>query len=143
MTTPAPDWMEQARRLVTGLAAEHPAAGGLAGALGGLLGSAPAGTAHRDDATADGDCRWCPLCTGLAALRGRRPDLVEGLADVLVAAAETLRAHAGTPRGDEEAAPDATTRDDGAGNPGVPSPTEEPVSHPDPRTARVQRIDVA
>ncbi|MGY1855902.1 hypothetical protein [Modestobacter sp. SYSU DS0290] len=137
MTTPGQDWIEQARRLVTGLAAEHPAAGSLAGALGGLLGNATTGTADRDGAAAcsDADCRWCPLCTGLAALRGRRPDLLEGLADVLATAADALRAQAGTPAGQRA--------DDGAREPGAPPANEEPVPSPHPRTARVQRIDVA
>ncbi|MGY1840409.1 MULTISPECIES: hypothetical protein [unclassified Modestobacter] len=146
MTAPGQDWIDHARRLVTGLAAEHPAAGDLAGALGGLLGGAPTGTADRGHATADADCRWCPLCTGLAAVRGRRPDLVDAVADLLVTAGEALRAQAGTgargtPRGD--AADPATTHDDGAREPGAPPATEEPVPHPQSRTARVQRIDVA
>ncbi|WP_369130110.1 hypothetical protein [Modestobacter roseus] len=142
MTAPGQDWIEQARRLVAGLA-EHPAAeklaaGGLAGALGGLLGGAATSTGAQDHPV--GDCRWCPVCTGLAALRERRPDVVDAVADVLVTAAEALRAHAGTGARD---ATDPTTPDDGAREPGAPASTEEPVSHLHPRTARVQRIDVA
>ena len=92
MTAPHPDWVEQARRFAAGLAAEH-AGTGLTDVLDGLLG-APAG---RRPETGEGphpdhsaECRWCPLCAGLAALRGRRPDLLEALADVLDGAAVGL-----------------------------------------------------
>jgi hypothetical protein len=119
MTSPGPDWVEQARRFVisSGLA-EALSAGRPAGA--GPDGAQPAGGEHT------AECRWCPLCAGLAALRGRRPDLVEGLADLLTTAATVLRASAGQ-----------------AGAPG-PAPAdpvrEEPAAGP---AAPVQRIDVA
>jgi hypothetical protein len=139
MTAPGPDWVEQARRFAAGLAAEHVGGAGLTDVLGGLLG----GPAPRPgpDATADHgtDCRWCPLCAGLAALRGRRPDLVEALADVLAGAAAALRATASS-------TPDGGGSDVGA-DAGAPAteptvPPEEPVPHP-ARTPTVQRIDVA
>ena len=165
MTQPGPDWVEQARRLAAGLAAEHAAGTRLTDVLGDLLGipAARPGAASRpedDDAAtrpqpAD-DCRWCPVCVGLATLRGRRPDLVEALADVLASAATALRAPAGAPAGTpaggtqpadsprtdpdgsvaapETPAPDVRTAD-------APAPPEETVTHPAP--APVQRIDVA
>ena len=50
MTTPGPDWVEQARRFAAGLATDHP---GLTDALGGLLGASsterPAGHGERGD----------------------------------------------------------------------------------------------
>jgi hypothetical protein len=138
MTAPGPDWVEQARRFAAGLATEHPA---LTDALGGLLGSARAEQPTGDSAGHSGggssgdaaECRSCPLCAGLAALRGRRPDLLEALADVLTGAATALRTTAGTARpGSDADAP-------------VPEPSdlpEETVPHPAPAPA-VQRIDVA
>jgi hypothetical protein len=117
MTTPGTDWVEQARRFAAGLAGDHP---GITDALGGLLGSS-------SSADHSAECRSCPLCTALAAVRGRRPDLLEALADVLTGAASALR----------------TTAAAGAPTPEAPdTPPEETVSHPAPAPA-VQRIDVA
>jgi hypothetical protein len=126
MTQPGPDWVEQARRFAAGLATDHP---GLTDALGGLLGSQSS-----TDRAADhgGECRSCPLCAALAAVRGRRPDLLTALADVLTGAATALRttaaagATAGSPAG-------ATTPN---------TPPEETVPDPAPAPT-VQRIDVA
>lgn len=161
MTQPGPDWVEQARRLAAGLAAEHAAGTRLTDVLGDLLGipAARPGAASRpedDDAAtrpqpAD-DCRWCPVCVGLATLRGRRPDLVEALADVLTSAATALRTQAGTHTGGTQPADPPPTNPDGsaaapeAPAPDVrtadaPAPPEETVTHPAP--APVQRIDVA
>lgn len=73
--TDGPDWVEQARRLVTG--------------LGQTLGSA-----LREGDTAEAhpaDCRWCPVCQVAAVLRGERPEVTDALADVLTAAAAALR----------------------------------------------------
>ena len=134
MTTPGPDWVEQARRFAAGLAAEHAAGASVSDVLGGVLGGATPGADH------SAECRWCPVCTGLAALRGRRPDLLEALADVLTTAATTLRAHAGAPApapGGNDAAPDAPAP--AAPEPGAAAPAETTVKHPIP----VQRIDVA
>jgi hypothetical protein len=141
VTAPGPDWVEQARRFAAGLAAEH-AGTGLTDVLGGLLGDPAAG---RPDAGATADhsaeCRWCPLCTGLAALRGRRPDILEALADVLAGAATALRTSARTTPDGSDAGrpPDAPAT-------GVPTdataPPEETVPDRTP-TPTVQRIDVA
>ena len=122
MTTPGPDWVEQARRFAAGLAAEHADGAGLSDLLGGSTGAAERAA----------ECRSCPLCAGLAALRGHRPDLLEALADVLTSAATALRSTA------------RPTADDGAAAP-APDPTappEETVPHPAPAPT-VQRIDVA
>ena len=141
MTAPGPDWVEQARRFAAGLAAEH-AETGLTDVLGGLLGDA-AGRRPEDGAAPDhsAECRWCPLCTGLAALRGRRPDLLEALADVLAGAATALRTTARTTPDGSDAGrqPDAPA----TGVPAdAPAPPEETV--PDPAPAPTdQRIDVA
>jgi uncharacterized protein (DUF58 family) len=116
VTAPGADWVEQARRFAAGLATEH---AGLTDVLGGLLGPASAA-----DPTGP-ECRSCPLCAGLAALRGRRPDLLEALADVLTGAATALRT---TARGTPEPAPEPTPEET------VPEPAPAPP---------VQRIDVA
>jgi len=121
VTTPGPDWVEQARRFAAGLATDHP---GLTDALGGLLGA----TRADEPAEHGTECRSCPLCAALAALRGRRPDLLEALADVLTGAATALRTSAGTSAGTSPRTPE--------------TPPEETVPDPAP-TPVVQRIDVA
>ncbi|SNS45561.1 hypothetical protein SAMN06893096_104194 [Geodermatophilus pulveris] len=72
--TDAPDWVDQARLLVTGLGRT----------LGQALREEAAG-AH------DADCRWCPVCQVAAVVRGERPEVTDALADVLTAAAAALR----------------------------------------------------
>ncbi|MCZ2819899.1 hypothetical protein O2V63_06120 [Modestobacter sp. VKM Ac-2977] len=158
MTAPGPDWVEQVRRLAAGLAAEHAAGTRLTDVLGDLLDTPAArpdaASRPEDDGAATrpqpaDDCRWCPVCVGLAALRGRRPDLVEALADVLTSAATALRAQAGTQPADSPrtnpdgsvAAPEAPAPD--VRTAGAPAPPEETVTHPAPAPAPVQRIDVA
>jgi len=71
----APDWAEQARRLVTGLGQT----------LGAALREGDGGDAHPSD------CRWCPVCQVAAVVRGERPEVTDALADVLTAAAAALR----------------------------------------------------
>jgi len=139
VTAPRPDWVEQARRFAAGLAAEHASGAGLTDVLGGLLGTPDAPAADGPPPDSGAECRSCPLCAGLAALRGSRPDLVEALADVLAGAATALRTFAGpaprtTPDG-SAAAPDAPAPDVPVD---VPAPSEETVA-----PAPVQRIDVA
>ena len=139
MTTPGPDWVEQARRFAAGLAAERAAGTSLSDVLGGLLGG-PASPVESPAADHSAECRWCPVCTGLAALRGRRPDLLEALADVLSTAATTLRAQAATADptpGGSDAPADAPAP--AASEPDAAAPPETTVNHPAP----VQRIDVA
>jgi len=138
MTVPGPDWVEQARRFAAGLAVEHP---GLRDTLGGLLGAA------RTDPPAEhgAECRSCPLCAGLGALRGRRPDLMEALADVLTSAAATLRSAAAAPdrTAPDPTPPDRTTPDGSAAAAGDPDPTAPPEETVPALTPTVQRIDVA
>ena len=92
----APDWVEQARRLVTGLGQT------LAAAL-----------REEDGAGAHpSDCRWCPVCQVAAVVRGERPEVTDALADVLTAAAAALRsvaepAQAAEPEAAEEPPPPA------------------------------------
>jgi len=144
MTSPSPDWVEQARRFAAGLAAEHASGAGLTDVLGGLLGAPDAPAADGQPADHSAECRWCPLCVGLAALRGSRPDLVSALADVLASAAAALRTVA-----DGSTAP-RTTPDGSDAGPGAPAP-DVPVDVPAPSEetvptmapAPVQRIDVA
>jgi hypothetical protein len=122
MSTAGADWVEQARRLL----ADTGAGARLTEALGALVGERPA-------ADHSAECRWCPLCSALATLRGRRPDLLEAVADVLATTATVLRASAAGSR---------TTADDEAGVPDPsPDPAEETVTEPAPTP--VQRIDVA
>ena len=71
----APDWVEQARRLVTGLGQT----------LGAALREEDGADAH------SADCRWCPVCQVAAVVRGERPEVTDALADVLTAAAAALR----------------------------------------------------
>jgi hypothetical protein len=135
MTAPGPDWVEQARRFAAGLAAEHAAGSGLSVVLGGLFGGSAAPVDAGPPADHGAECRWCPLCAGLAAVRGRRPELLEALADVLAGAATALRTTAGATPGGSAAASGAP-----AAQPTVPP--EEPVPYPAPAIT-VQRIDVA
>ena len=80
--TEGPDWVEQARRLVTG--------------LGQTLGSAVRdGTAAgQADGGHPADCRWCPVCQAAAVVRGERPEVTAALADLLDAASVALRSFA-------------------------------------------------
>ncbi len=139
MTGPAPDWSAQLRELV---AAAAGLLTGLTTATAPHVGTPHVGTPHAGapdagtgpSATVPADhsaeCRTCPVCTALAVLRGRRPDLSEALADVLATAATALRAHA---------RPEETT----PGHPAPePEPHEEQVS-PSPPPAPVQHIEVA
>ena len=132
MTGPGPDWVEQARRFVV--------SSGLGEALSA---GRPASAGPSADHSAE--CRWCPVCVGVAALRGRRPDLVEGLADVLSTAADVLRAHAAAgapPPGEHHAA--RTTPSEGQADQPPPSaadPLREETVSPPP--VPVQRIEVA
>jgi hypothetical protein len=71
----APDWVEQARRLVTGLGQT----------LGAALREEDGAGAHT------ADCRWCPVCQVASVVRGERPEVTDALADVLTAAAAALR----------------------------------------------------
>ena len=143
MTAPGQDWVEQARRLAAGIAAEHgPAvAGWVEQARRFTAGLAAEPGAPTSSEAPAGECTSCPVCVALAALRGRRPDVVEALADVLATAAAALRAQAAHPTRttpDGSAAADAPAPDvhtDGT------APPEETVTHPAP--APVQRIDVA
>ncbi len=125
MSEPGADWFEQARRLLT----ETPAGARLGETLNGLL-----GTPRSAPADHSAECRHCPLCAALATLRGRRPELLEALADVLATTASVLR---------DSAAAGARPGDDGTGAASDPSPhpAEDPVSQPAPTP--VQRIDVA
>ena len=148
MTTPGPDWVEQARRFAAGLAAEHSAGAGLTDVLGSLLGTPEDRGPHGPAADAGAECRSCPLCAGLAALRGHRPDLVEALADVLASAAAALRTAAGAPA--DVPAGTRTTPDGSAATPDAPARDvpvdaipEETVPTMAPAPAPVQRIDVA
>ncbi len=77
--TDAPDWVEQARRLVTG--------------LGRTLGQSMAQARWEEDPAGahPADCRWCPVCQVAAVVRGERPEVTDALADVLTAAAAALR----------------------------------------------------
>jgi hypothetical protein len=107
----APDWVEQARRLVTGLGQT----------LGAALREGDGGDAHPSD------CRWCPVCQVAAVVRGERPEVTDALADVLTAAAAALRtvserASAPAPEAEaEEPAPEAEA--------GEPAPSAPPVQH--------------
>jgi hypothetical protein len=100
----APDWVEQARRLVTGLGQT----------LGAALREEAGAGAHPSD------CRWCPVCQVAAVVRGERPEVTDALADVLTAAAAALRtAPAPAPAPAPEAEAEAEE----------PAPPTPPVQH--------------
>lgn len=96
----APDWVEQARRLVTGLGQTL----GASGREGDGAGAHPA------------DCRWCPVCQVAAVVRGERPEVTDALADVLTAAAAALRSVSERAPGPEPEAEE-------------PAPPAPPVQH--------------
>ena len=149
MTAPTPDWLdqaaEQARRLLAG--------SGLGDTLAGVLGAdraAPAGEPTGSPAGESADCRWCPVCRGVAALREHRPDLLAGLADVLATTADVLRSAAGAATADGAGTSRPTSAGSAAGR-GTPDPTRtapaedlvnDAVTQPAP-VSPVQRIDVA
>jgi hypothetical protein len=152
MTGPGPDWVEQARRFVV--------SSGLADVLGSGWPAGATGRPEPGGPSADhpAECRWCPVCVGVAALRGRRPDLVEGLADVLSTAADVLRAHAAGDTGHAtggtgDAAGEAAGEAAHARGRTPPGEHRDPPARPpadgvreetrSPRPAPVQRIDVA
>ncbi|MGY1643291.1 hypothetical protein ACI782_19470 [Geodermatophilus sp. SYSU D00703] len=122
--TDGPDWVEQARHLVTG--------------LGQTLGSS------LRESTPDGghpvDCRWCPVCQVAAVVRGERPEVTAALADVLGAAAAALRSFSEAGR---EATPgDAAPPPEGpAATPDGPG--TETFPPPAARTSPVQRVEIA
>ena len=109
----APDWVEQARRLVTG--------------LGQTLGSAvrDGAAAGEGDGAHPADCRWCPVCQAASVLRGERPEVTDALADVLTAAAAALRG-----LGEPPPAP-------------APAAAAEAEAEEEPPAPPVQRIEIA
>jgi len=129
MTSPGPDWVEQARRFVISTGLVEALSAGRPAGPGTDAGPAPDGAGSARSADHPPECRRCPLCIGLAALRDRGPDLAEGLADLLGTAAVLLRAHAA-----------ARPAADPAGRAPADPPPEETVTPPPPP---VQRIDVA
>ena len=104
----APDWVEQARRLVTGLSQT----------LGAALREEDGAGAHPSD------CRWCPVCQVAAVVRGERPEVTDALADVLTAAAAALRTV--SERAPAPAAAPAPGAEAEAEEPAPPAP---PVQH--------------
>ena len=82
---PASDFVDQARVLLdmvtTGVAASS-------------AGSTASGRSAHAEGRDAGDCRWCPMCQAAAVVRGERPEVTAALADVLTAAAATLRSFA-------------------------------------------------
>ncbi|HEX6755699.1 MAG TPA: hypothetical protein VF109_07105 [Mycobacteriales bacterium] len=70
-------------------------------------------------------CTWCPVCRGVAVLRGDRPEVTERLTELVSAAASALTALAGAL----------------SGPPAPAAPGPAPAARPEP-TASVQRIDL-
>ncbi|KAA2256548.1 hypothetical protein F0L68_26300 [Solihabitans fulvus] len=75
-------------------------------------------------------CGWCPLCAGMALLRGERPELAAKAAEHAVGLLTVLRAALREPAR-EPRSPQA----DGA-------PAEEPATAAQQDSPRVQRIEV-
>ena len=112
--TAAPDWLDQARRLLDAVVRKQ------------------ATRTTEGDARHRADCAWCPLCQAAAVVRGERPEVTAALADVLTAAATALRTFAESvqpPQPDASAAPAASAVAD-----------EVPEAEPPPA---VQRIEIA
>ena len=122
---PASDFVDQARVLLdmvkTGLAAS--AAGATSGTTAGK-------TADGEGRHAD-DCRWCPVCQAKAVVRGERPEVTAALADVLTAAATTLRSFA---EADRPSRTDRSSRTERAHERGAGAADPPPVLH---------RVDIA
>jgi hypothetical protein len=99
------------------------------------LATAPDGAAEHTPAT----CGWCPLCAGLAVIRGERPELAvraaehaSGLLAVLRAAlAERPASASSKPAADPEPGSSAES-----------AAESEPESEPEPEPGRVQRITI-
>jgi len=127
MSTSTPDWFEQGRRLVAG-----------------LVENVGASHQHRSADDPAAEAASCPVCAARSAWRQRRPDLLEGLADVLASTAEVLRASAARPTPDGSAADGTTTPGTTPDpRPDTTAPAEETVSQQAPTPSPVQRIDVA
>jgi hypothetical protein len=123
-----PDWVEQARQVLSGLGAT----------LGDTLRDEAARADGPPAAHAD-DCRWCPVCQAAAVVRGERPEVTAALADLAAAAATALRAFAEA--GADSAAP-AAERAAGQPEGGEPEgdvPAGEVPAAPGPL---VQRIEI-
>ena len=108
---PASDFVDQARVLLDMVKT------GVAASAASSAGSTAAGaSAHADGRHAD-DCRWCPVCQARAVVRGERPEVAAALADVLTAAAATLRSFA-----EAERTSDARPTHGSAAGPADPPP---------------------
>lgn len=81
--------------------------------------TAGSGGGHADD------CRWCPMCQAAAVVRGERPEVAAALADVLTAAAATLRSFA---EGDRSSGPEQA---------------REPAAGPADPPPVLHRVDIA
>ncbi len=93
-------------------------------------GTAPEGAAQHSPAT----CGWCPLCAGIAMVRGERPELAVRAAEHASGLLAVLRASlTERPSTTEPTSPSAAT----------PAPKDEdaPVE-PGPEAGRVQRITI-
>jgi hypothetical protein len=88
--TAAPDWLDQARRLMDAFV------------------QGQATPAAQGTATHGADCAWCPLCQVAAVVRGERPEVTAALADVLTATATALRTFAESVEPTEPPPPAAT-----------------------------------
>ncbi|MGY1707541.1 hypothetical protein ACI79C_23505 [Geodermatophilus sp. SYSU D00697] len=127
--TDAPDWAEQARRLVAG--------------LGQTLGQTlREGARGAGDDGHPADCRWCPVCQVAAVVRGERPEVTAALADVLGAAAAALRSFSEAGPAAEQTPPTgAEAEPTGA----EAEPTDVAVEPAPPAGAApaVQRVEIA
>jgi hypothetical protein len=94
------------------------------------LATAPDGLSEHTPAT----CGWCPLCAGLAVIRGERPELAVRAAEHASGLLAVLRASLADrdttgPSAKPEAAPET-------------EPTPGPEPEPEPGSGRVQRIAI-
>ncbi|MGY1691766.1 hypothetical protein [Geodermatophilus sp. SYSU D01105] len=127
--TDAPDWAEQARRLVAG--------------LGQTLGQTlREGARGAGDDGHPADCRWCPVCQVAAVVRGERPEVTAALADVLGAAAAALRSFSETAPAGEQTPPAGAAAEQA----GAAAEATDVAAQPAPAagtTPTVQRVEIA
>ena len=81
-------------------------------------------------ATGAEECRYCPLCQAIAALRGERPEVTERLAGVVTAAAGALAAVAEAltqPPATRRASPPSRRESPGPADTDRPRPRMHPI----------------
>ncbi|HEX3784734.1 MAG TPA: hypothetical protein VHX38_34160 [Pseudonocardiaceae bacterium] len=103
------------------------------------LATAPEGTADAAEHT-PATCGWCPLCAGIAVLRGERPELAVRAAEHASGLLAVLRASLAERPSDASATPAA--KPESAADPAAGAAESGPEAEPAPEPGRVQRIAI-